>query len=140
MDLCQVARKAVSEGIDPQDVMKMRWVLSIKESGKCKARIVIQGYTDPQLGQIDVASPTLSKRARHVFLTMCAHYGFRAQKADVSAAFLQGDWLPENRRLKVKPVPELAEALGLEVGELVELLKGAYGLGDAPKLWFLKGS
>ena len=33
-----------------RDIMKMRWVLRYKESGKPKARLVIIGYHDPRVG------------------------------------------------------------------------------------------
>ena len=33
-----------------RDIMRMRWVLRYKESGKPKARLVIIGYHDPRVG------------------------------------------------------------------------------------------
>ena len=41
-----------------RDVMKMRWVLRYKESGKPKARLVIIGYHDPRVGS-DVRTEAL---------------------------------------------------------------------------------
>ena len=41
-----------------RDIMKMRWVLRYKESGKPKARLVIIGYHDPRVGS-DVRTEAL---------------------------------------------------------------------------------
>ena len=52
------------------------------------------------------------------------------------AAFLQGKPQP-GRILAVKPVPELVKALQMKVDEVCKLEKGAYGLVDAPYLWYM---
>ena len=38
--------------------MRMRWVIARKSDDSLKARLVIQGFTDPQLGAKPTASPT----------------------------------------------------------------------------------
>ena len=45
------------------DIMKMRWVLRYKESGKPKARLVIIGYHDPRVGSdVRTEAPVASRR------------------------------------------------------------------------------
>ena len=41
-----------------------------KPDDSLKARLVIQGFTDPQLGAKPAASPRVSRRGRQLFLTV----------------------------------------------------------------------
>ena len=38
---------------------------------KCKARIVLLGYSDPGLGELFTSAPTITRRSRQLFLSMC---------------------------------------------------------------------
>ena len=71
--------------------MKMRCVVTFKDDGSLKARLVVQGFTDQRL-----SSPTASRRSRQIFLTLAASLGFQTHKGDVKCAFLQRD-LDEQR-------------------------------------------
>ena len=113
--------------------MKMRWVITRKEAGDLKARLVVLGFTDPGLGRIKTASPTCSRRARQAFLGVAASMGFQVFKGDVKAAFLQGDLGEEDRNVLVEPVKELREAMRLEHHQCVKLKKAIYGLVNAPR-------
>ena len=55
-----------------------------------KARLLVQGFTDPRLGKIPTSSPTASRRSRQLFLTLAASLGFQTHKGDVKSEFLQG--------------------------------------------------
>ena len=57
-----------------RDIMKMRWVLRYKESGKLKARLVIIGFHDPPVGS-DVRTEALvaSRHGRSLFFMTTAH-------------------------------------------------------------------
>ena len=65
--------------IPKEELMGMRWVLTWKPSAdvpgdvKAKARIVILGYQHPELTELNVASPTLSRlgRALTAVVTLC---------------------------------------------------------------------
>ena len=73
-----VVEPASRQGISPSALMKMRWVVTFKDDGSLKARLVVQGFTDP-------------RRSRQIFLTLAASLGFQTHKRDVKCAFLQGD-------------------------------------------------
>ena len=62
--------------------------------------------------------------------------GWDLRSFDIKAAFLQGKPQP-GRILAVEPVPELAKALQMKADEVCKLEKGAYGLVDAPYLWYM---
>ena len=76
--------------------MNMRWVMTFKDAGQLKARLVVQGFMDPRLGKIPTSSPTASRRSLQIFVTLAASHGFQTHKEDVKCAFLQGD-LDEQR-------------------------------------------
>ena len=52
----------------------MRWVSTRKSDDSLKARSVIQGFTDPQLGAKLTASPRVSRRRRQLFLTVAGSF------------------------------------------------------------------
>ena len=128
----------------PEDqILRCRWLLTWKnveqpEPGeadqKAKARLIVLGYMDPQLKEIPRDSPTMSKTSRMLVLQMISSEGWDLMSFDVKAAFLQGT--QSNRTLGLEPVPELRETMKLKPGEVCQLVKGAYGLVDAPYLWY----
>ena len=93
----QACRGALRKHVEKQELMKMRWVLTWKtdpdspDGRKPKARLVLIGYMDKDLGELTTQSPTPSKRARSMLYQAAANYGFDTWLADATAAFLQGD-------------------------------------------------
>ena len=144
----------------PEQILRCRWLLVWKDkeeatkaettketllkpksklvSHKPKARLVVLGYLDPNLTEIPWDSPTLGRQSKMILLQLIASYdsyGWSLTSFDINAAFLQGK--PQNDRVMgLDPVPELAEAMQLRSGEICKLDKSAYGLIDAPYLWF----
>ena len=93
-----------------------------------KARLVIDGFTDPDLTTIRAEAPTLSKMGRHMLLQMGASHHFRFEMGDVKTAFLQGDRGESERDVYAQPVPELARYLGLSPEQILRLEGAVYGL------------
>ena len=56
------------------------------------------------------------------------------KKGDVTGAFLQGRTYPNT--LYCIPCPEILEAMNLARGEIVQVMRGCYGLVDAPLEWY----
>ena len=137
----RVCRAALGE-VPPHRLMKMRWVLVFKATDdpglvKAKARLVVVGFTDPDLGQDPTRSPTLTRRGRQALLQLCSHRGWEALKADAKAAFLQGKETQQKRQIFGLPVSELQEAMNLKKGQAIQFLKAAYGLTVAPREFYL---
>ena len=136
--------KILRSQIPPEEVLRCRWVLTWKPvepsvddpepSKKAKARLVVLGYMDPSLDKIPRDSPTLGRHSKMLILQMIASHGWTLQSFDVKAAFLQGS--VAGRTIGLEPVPELAKALKMDHTELCKLNKSAYGLIDAPYLWY----
>ena len=125
---------ATRSGLQCKSLMRMRRVITRKSDDSLKARLVIQGFTDPQLGATPTASPTVSRRGRQLFLTVAGSLGMKVFKGDAKTAFLQGS--VGDQELHCEPIAELAQALGLEHHQCVRLRKSVYGLIDAPRAWW----
>ena len=134
------------ERIPAANILRSRWILTWKEvdeieakeigkARKAKARLVILGYEDPNLTEIPRDSPTLQKESRSLILQYCASQKWNIKSFDVKTAFLRGS-RRDNRILGVDPPEELRRKLGLKPTEICELLKSAYGLVNAPFLWY----
>ena len=140
--------------ISPSALMKMRWVVTFKDYGSLKTRLVVQGFTNQSLGKIPTSSPTASRRSRQIFLTLAASFGFQTHKRVVTCAFLHGD-LDEQRlddddhddNFKIESaqpvsdtfcetVPELSRSLQVEHHQCIRLLKAVYCLVNAPRRWY----
>ena len=130
-------------GIDPKRIISSRWVLTWKNvddqpdgAKKPKARLVIRGFRDPDLGQFTTASPTLSRQGRHAILTLAAHHQFRVFTLDAKTAFLAGD-----RSSRVKPIyaelpRDLIKDQGYDADTIAKIKKVPYGLSEAPLAWY----
>ena len=51
--------------VTPEQLMKMRWVLTHKGDGTAKARLVVLGFMAHNLTEVATASPTMSKVGRN---------------------------------------------------------------------------
>ena len=132
------AVKAAIGPVPRNRLIRMRWVLTYKDTGAAKGRIVLIGYEDPDLQSIQSAAPTMTRRTRQLCLQLASIRGWRTLKGDVKSAFLQGDAVEEKRDLFAIPVDELADALGVPRGHAVQVVKSCYGLVNAPASWFQK--
>ena len=136
--------------IPEEQVLRCRWILTwkpldqvgdepqsqlSKRSHKAKARLVVLGYLDPKIEEIPRDSPTLNKTSRMLALQVISSHSWKIRSFDIKAAFLQGQ--PQaDRVIAIDPVPELRKALDLKPQEICRLNKSAYGLIDAPYLWY----
>ena len=144
----ETVKRVFRHQIPEDQILRCRWLLTWKpveqpkpgeEATKAKARLIVLGYLDPQLEEIPRDSPTMSKVSRMLVLQLISTEGWDLLSFDVKAAFLKGT--QSDRVLGLEPVPELSQALKLKPNEICQLVKGAYGLVDAPYLWYqtLKG-
>ena len=127
--------------VDHNRVMKARFVLKWASDGKggvkAKARLVLQGFSDPDLlqGSLDTSSPTLSRTSRQTLLAISQVNHWKRWTADVSTAFLQGD--PQERTLWARIRKDACQIIGVVPGTLMKLIKPIYGQADAPRQWFI---
>ena len=125
------------EKVDWGRVMKARFVLKWTSDRRAKARLVLQGFGDPDLlqGELNTSSPTLARSSRQCLLAIATCSMWKLFISDVSTAFLQGD--PQTRILWAKIPKDACQLIGAPPGTLMRLLKPIYGQADAPRQWFV---
>ncbi len=99
------------------------------DSGKIKARLVVQGNLDNGVQETPSDSPTVDRHSVKLVLSVAASSKWRVRTMDMSAAFLQGRKI--DRIVHVEPPKEFKK-----VGQVWRLRKGLYGLREASRLWF----
>ena len=105
-----------------------------------KSRATLPGHMDPGLGDYRTDAPTTTSLAVDIMLTLAVSLGWTIRLFDVTTAFLSGKELL--RKLYARAPKEGFPAVGSEPAvkafELLEILKSAYGLAEAPRLWYLR--
>ena len=140
--------KIMRDKVPHDQILRCRWILTWKpiddeektklklsKNVKAKARLVILGYLDPKIDEVPRDSPTLGRHSKMLLLQLIASKGWSLRSFDIKAAFLQGK-NQKDRVLAVEPVPEIIRMMQLSPSEVCKLEKGAYGLVDAPYMWF----
>ena len=139
-------RAILRNRIPESNILRSRWILTWKEiddieaaqlgtDRKAKARLVVLGFEDPNLTEIPRDSPTLQKESRSLIFQYCVCQQWQIQSFDIQTAFLRGS-KRDDRVLGVEPPIELRKKMGLTDDQVCELLKSAYGLVNAPYLWY----
>ena len=96
-----------------------------------KSRIVLPGHMDPDVGEVRTDSPTTQATAVRMAMSLCVSRQWMCYLFDVSTAFLSGKEV--GRELYVRPPRDLK---GTGINELWLILRSAYGLAEAPRLWY----
>ena len=121
----------------------MRWVCAWKKvdgshEKQAKARLVVKGFTDPDLIKIRAESPTLSKVGRNCLLQLAASCKLTLSMGDVKTAFLQGNLGDSERDIYGDLPPDARRLFKLSDDGVIKLEGSVYGLRTAPKAWFSK--
>ena len=103
---------------------------------KAKARLCVGGQKDPDLGvtDLEVDAPTANRHSVLLGLQIALMRGWLVSIGDIRAAFLNGVEAPRQLYFKQpsRGIP------GLHREQLVEIIKGVFGLSTSPKLWWLR--
>ena len=105
-----------------------------------KSRLIIPGHRDPQIGLYRTDAPTTSLLAVFTTATLAISMGFNLLTFDVSTTFLSGQELKRDCFVKVpkEGLPQVDGMPRLAGLTILQVLKGAYGLTEAPRLWYLR--
>ena len=141
------------KAINTNRVITARWVLTWKRINednpdeapryKAKARLVLRGFEDPDLLNIKTAAPTTSRLSRLFLLSITNWNQWELLCGDVKAAFLSGSGFD---RVIIVKLPKDCNPLigGDQIGPeghiYMKLKKSAYGLADAPLMWYREAS
>ena len=131
--------------VPPERVLRahfiLKWSKNPDGSPRAKARLITQGFRDPDAlaGKIASTSPTLSRLGRTSLMSIAANLGWSTFVADISTAFLQGKEHASSRTLWVRLPAEARQLLGVtDPQSCMRLRKPIYGLVDAPRAWYLE--
>ncbi|CAE7373456.1 RE1 [Symbiodinium sp. CCMP2592] len=157
IDNCAVEGVPMGQMVSPDHILPSRFVLTNKneeksvEKAKLKARWVLAGHLDKEAGRYATEAPTASLVAHNLICYISAQCGWALKYADISAAFLQGEELCDERVVYIrlpKGYPDevtkhLMKRLGRKTpggirADLVRLTKGGFGLSESPRLWYLR--
>ena len=139
--------------IDPKKILSSRFVLTNKggetlDSAVLKARWILGGHRDPEVGKYPTLAPTASLLGHNLLNVIAVQMGWVVHYEDVAAAFLQGKPLPAEREVYVR-LPHgypsyINDFIKEMIGEgyyrtdVLKLLKGGFGLAESPRLWYLE--
>ena len=105
-----------------------------KSSGRrAKARLIIKGFTDPDLLDIESHSPTLTREGFMTVVQSVLSHGHKLQLGDVQQAFNTGDPIKRKEPLFVRKPPDGIPGESREVW--VQLLKTVNGLAEGTREW-----
>ena len=119
--------------VDQERVMRARWVLTWKSTGKARARLCVLGLQDPDLTEVPRDSPTLSAASEALIMQWVASHKYRLISGDIKTAFLSGD--EDIRNIFISPPDDVRQMLNLDHETVLRLRKAVYGLVNAPKKW-----
>lgn len=155
-----IAPVTENETVDVTEILPSRFVLVNKsdprnghpndeqlKDAKLKARWIIAGHRDQRAGDFETEAPTASLLGHNLLCFFATQWNWAMSFADVSAAFLQGDLLPPERRVFVqcpRNYPNFVrQYLRQQVPDncrtdLFRLRKAGFGLAESPRLWYKK--
>ncbi|KAA8492079.1 Copia protein [Porphyridium purpureum] len=112
------------------NLLRTKWVLTVKADGSPKARLTILGHVDRDKAEQVPEAPTLQFVTMRAILALARHRRLQLWTQDVKQAFLQSENL--SRAIYVLPPAEYNRKGDMKYWKLVKPL---YGLVDAPTYW-----
>ena len=123
----------------PDRAMDTRWARTWKPDEseppgrRAKARLIIKGFTDPDLLDNESHSPRLTREGFTTVLQSVCSHGHQLQFGDVQQAFDTGDPIKRKEPLFVRMPPDGVPGEPRDVW--VKLLKTVNGLADGTTEW-----
>ena len=106
---------------------------------KPSSRLVVPGFRDRTNleGNLRRDAPTGSRLAQHILFCVAAFHNWWAIiSSDVKSAFLKGDPYIDRELYICNSNSKTSPSLPLKAGQLCRVLKGVFGLADAPREWW----
>ena len=147
----EVVPKHLASKIPKEKVFRipLRWVRVSKNKEMdaaaqflAKSRLVVPGHADPHLGEYRTDAPTVNPVSVRLLKTLAATKNWVLKVFDVSTAFLSGNKTDREVyvRAPVDGLPQTAQSASIPPLSLLRVLKSAYGLAEAPRLWYLRAA
>ena len=117
--------------VDPPSnsrIISVKWVYTIKEDGRYRARLVARGFEQDDKSSYDCYAPVVCMESIRLFFSIIASFNMSLIQFDVSCAFLNGH-ITGNVYIRQPPGYED------DSGRVCKLARGLYGLRESPKSW-----
>eukprot|EP00971_Amphidinium_carterae_P331793 6465576-Amphidinium_carterae.1 len=137
-----------------ESIYVLTWKRDSKGNRQIKCRLCVRGFQDIHAQDLETYSGTSSRWGQRLICAIAAQHKWLMRSYDVSAAFLRGLSFDEVSELDGTPVRQVHMDLppgghlilkAIEgfhdfdpVSETLAMLKGGFGLKDAPRLWTRK--
>ena len=120
--------------VDQERVMRARWALTWKSTGKAKARLCVLGFQNQDLTEVPRESPTLSAASEALIMQWVASHKYRLLSGDIKTAFLSGD--EDVRNIFISPPDDVMQMLNVDHETVLRLRQAVYGLVNGPEKWW----
>lgn len=115
-------------------ILTNRWVFTIKDDNKFKARLVVRGCEQREgVDFQETFSPVINSSPLRVIFAFAANKNYRLAKFDIKTAFLYGE-LDADEEIFMR-IPEYFEQVP---GKVCILKKSLYGLKQTPLKWNIR--
>ena len=143
----QAVRTRLAANGTLDSILRMRTVCTDKNDGlrtescplplDASARLVVPGFKDPELmsGKLRTDAPTASRNSQFLLcLYASSNPDWIFCSGDVRAAFLKGKPYLDRELYAVAPNGTNGPTIDdMQDGQLIKILKGVFGLADAPR-------
>lgn len=111
-------------------ILTTKWVFTIKEDGRYRARLVVRGGEQEKesFDYENIYSPVVNNNSLRVLIAIAASRNYHITKFDIETAFLHGE-------LQEDIYMYLSEGYRQETGKICKLKKTLYGLKQASIQW-----
>lgn len=126
------------------NMIPYRWVCTYKHEDakqphkvtRTKARLVYKGFKDQRLlTGLSTDAPTVNFGLLRMAISLGLSRGWLPKSFDISTAFLRGKNITGNAYSEVPP--GLERLMNIPPGSVLKMKSCVYGLGDAPREWYL---
>ena len=117
--------------VDQERIMRARWVLAWKSSGKAKARLCVLGFQDSDRTEVPGDSPTSSTASEALIMQWVASHKYRLISGDIKTAFLSGD--EDVRNIFIAPPDDVRQMLNVGHETVLRLRKAVCGMVNAQR-------
>ena len=151
MEESRRVRKELCKRNEPDKIMQPRFVLTDKHAGlrtashtlpvKPSARLIVPGFRDRANldGHLRRDAPTGSRLDQHFLFCLASfHTCWSIICADIKSAFMKGDPYVSRELYITQTNWKVTPSIPLRPGQVARILKGVFGLADAPRQWWLR--
>jgi len=115
---------------------KLKKSSTMPDGRTAKARLVLRGFQDPDIGSFSTMAPVLGRVSRSTLWAVAAHKKWSLLTLDARTAFLAGEKTARTKPLFATLPARTLQELALDPDTVMKLRKVPYGLCEEPLAWY----